>query len=311
MDNAAATFFDDIIKTFAIESESAKFANISQDVLREFSTDLPGDASAATPAPIPAPNNQSPGTATAPPPTSGKTRPPAADNNALGQTRQATSAPAPSAAIDPFAITPPVVQAPPPKLVPANLAGMDMNSLHQTVRECVLCPLHSERKNVVFGAGSANADLMFIGEWPGKDDDQQGVPFVDEAGQLLTKMINAMQFSRSEVYIANIVKCRPCIKRTAESEEAAACLPYLHKQIELVSPKVIVLLGGIPLKYLMGMTGITKMRGNWLDYNGIKVMPTIPPLYLLRNLHLKKDAWEDLQKVMMFFGKSRSPITSR
>ena len=275
MDNAAATFFDDIIKTFAIEAESAKFANISQDVLSEFSTDLPIDASAPTPIPAPIP------------------------------------APAVSASIDPFTITPPVVQAPSTNALPVNLAGMDMNSLHQAVRECVLCPLHSERKNVVFGAGSANADLMFIGEWPGKEDDQQGVPFVGEPGQLLTKMINAMRFSRSEVYIANILKCRPCIRRAAENEEAAACLPYLHRQIELVSPKVIVLLGGIPLKYLMGMTGITRLRGTWLDYNGIKVMPTIPPLYLLRNLHLKKDAWEDLQKVMAVFGKSRSPITSR
>ena len=188
---------------------------------------------------------------------------------------------------------------------------MDMNALLAAARTCSGCPLRAKRTNLVFGAGSPMADLMFIGEGPGREEDLQGVPFVGEAGQLLTKMINAMKFSRSEVYIANIVKCRPPENRAPEDDEAAACLPFLRRQVELVNPKAIVLLGAVALKYFLGKNGITRNRGHWHDYKGIKVMPTFHPAYLLRNPKAKKEVWADLQKVMALFGKSASPISGR
>lgn len=305
MNNPAATFFDDIVKTLSIEAESATFANISPEVLQEFNADIhQGTPSLES-------KNQFAGNVKTPPRAVVDVQPPTGGIAPFSQGQKSASAPFPQVSLDPFAESPPAVKPSPTNVVPANLSGMDMNSLLQTVRACEMCRLCSERKNVVFGAGAANADLMFIGEGPGRDEDQQGVPFVGEAGQLLTKMINAMQFSRSEVYIANIIKCRPPRNRNPEDDEAAACLPYLRRQIDIISPKVIVLLGAVPLKYLMGVTGITRARGIWLDYNGIKVMPTFHPAYLLRNLHLRKEVWEDLQKVMMLFGKSHSSVTRR
>ncbi len=171
------------------------------------------------------------------------------------------------------------------------------------VANCTKCPLHEGRTNTVFGDGDPNADLMFIGEGPGKDEDRQGLPFVGRAGQLLTRMINAMQFQRKEVYIANIVKCRPPNNRNPEPDEAEICMPYLRRQIECIKPKVIVLLGAVPLKYLFNKTGITRIHGQWLELNGIATMPSLHPAYLLRNPPAKKDAWDDLQKVMKIFGK--------
>lgn len=192
-----------------------------------------------------------------------------------------------------------------------DLNTLDMPGLQAVALKCTKCPLCSGRKNVVFGTGNINADLMFIGEGPGKDEDIQGIPFVGEAGQLLTKMINAMQFTRSSVYIANIVKCRPPNNRNPEDDEAETCLPYLKRQIELVSPKVIVILGAIPLKYLLEKSGITKRRGLWDSYQGIKVMPTFHPAYLLRNPAAKRQVWEDLQKVMQAFGKTPQNVQQR
>ena len=182
-----------------------------------------------------------------------------------------------------------------------------MDELAVKAGECALCGLHKTRNKSVFGDGDRKAELMFIGEGPGKDEDEQGIPFVGRAGQLLTKMINAMQFTREEVYIANIVKCRPPENRNPSDEEAEKCLPYLNRQIDIIRPKVIVLLGAVPLKYLLGLTGITKIRGTWYEYRGIKIMPTLHPAYLLRNPLAKKEAWEDLQKVMKFFGKKPAP----
>jgi DNA polymerase len=188
-----------------------------------------------------------------------------------------------------------------------ELDKMQMDELAIIAGECVLCGLHKTRNKSVFGDGNRKAELMFIGEGPGKDEDEQGIPFVGKAGQLLTKMINAMQFTREEIYIANIVKCRPPENRNPSDEEAEKCLPYLNRQIDIIRPKVIVLLGAIPLKYLLGLTGITKIRGTWYEYRGIKIMPTLHPAYLLRNPTAKKEAWEDLQKVMKFFGKKPAP----
>ena len=186
---------------------------------------------------------------------------------------------------------------------PPDVSAMDWDALKKTVAQCRGCRLCGQRRHTVFADGNEHAELMFIGEGPGADEDEQGIPFVGRAGQLLTKMIGAMQFRREEVYIANIVKCRPPGNRNPEDDEAAVCLPYLLRQIELVSPKVIVLLGNIALKGLMKRSGISRMRGRWLDFHGIMVMPTFHPSYLLRFEHEKRNAWNDLQQVMKVFGK--------
>jgi DNA polymerase len=188
-----------------------------------------------------------------------------------------------------------------------DISKSDLEELQQTVAACSRCRLHSGRLNTVFGEGAPNADLMFIGEGPGRDEDIQGRPFVGKAGQLLTKMINAMQFSREEVFIGNIVKCRPPGNRNPEPDEAEQCLPYLKRQIELIRPKVLVLLGAVPLLHLLNKKGITRLHGQWFKYMGIKTMPTLHPAYLLRNPAAKKDAWDDLQKVMKEFGKTPPP----
>lgn len=187
--------------------------------------------------------------------------------------------------------------------VDSALASMTLDELNSTAQKCKKCPLCAERNSVVFGEGSPNADIMFIGEGPGYDEDQQGRPFVGKAGSLLTKMIIAMQFSREQVYIANIVKCRPPKNRNPLPEEADTCLPYLQRQIELIQPKVIVVLGAVPLKYLLNKSGIMRLRGKWDSYNNIKVMPTFHPAYLLRNPGAKREVWSDLQQVMKLFGK--------
>ena len=163
---------------------------------------------------------------------------------------------------------------------------------------------------MVFADGNPHAELMFIGEGPGADEDATGIPFVGRAGELLSRMIAAMTFDRAtETCIANIVKCRPPGNRNPSDEEAAACMPYLKRQIAMVHPKVIVLLGAVPLLYLFNLKGIMKLRGRWLDYDGIRVMPTYHPAFLLRNPPAKKDAWADLQAVMAEFG--RKPVPRR
>ncbi|MFW5803178.1 MAG: uracil-DNA glycosylase [Verrucomicrobiota bacterium] len=185
----------------------------------------------------------------------------------------------------------------------ADRSAMDWETLQRAVRACRLCPLCESRTNAVFGEGNPNADLMFIGEGPGADEDAQGRPFVGRSGELLTKMIAAMQFTREEVFIANIVKCRPPDNRNPEKSEAQACLPYVLRQIELIQPKVIVLLGATPLKWLLGKSGITRLHGQWFELNGIAVMPSFHPAFLLRDPRQKRPAWEDLQKVMVRLGK--------
>jgi len=186
----------------------------------------------------------------------------------------------------------------------------EWESLRSECAACMKCPLGRTRTHMVFADGNPHAELMFIGEGPGADEDASGVPFVGRAGELLSRMIAAMTFDRAtETCIANIVKCRPPGNRNPSDEEAAACMPYLKRQIEMVNPKVIVLLGAVPLLYLFNLKGIMKLRGRWLDYGGIRVMPTYHPAFLLRNPPAKKDAWADLQAVMAEFG--RKPVPRR
>ena len=180
----------------------------------------------------------------------------------------------------------------------------DLETVCAEAARCRRRPLHATRLNPVPGEGDPHARLMFIGEGPGGDEDRQGRPFVGPAGQLLDKMIAAMQFRREEVYIANIVKCRPPRNRAPMPEEAEMCLPFLQEQIRLIRPQVIVLLGATAVHYLLKrQEGIMRIRGRWLEYDGIPVMPTYHPAFLLRQEQAKRDAWEDLKQVMRRFGK--------
>ena len=188
--------------------------------------------------------------------------------------------------------------------VPAPGNRLSLESLCREVAGCTRCALHLSRHNPVFGEGNPGAGLMFIGEGPGFEEDRTGRPFVGKAGQLLDKMISAMQFSREEVYIANIVKCRPPDNRAPAPEEAEYCLPFLKAQINIIRPEVIVLLGSVAVKYLLNVTtGISRMRGRWTSFENIPVMPTFHPAFLLRQESAKKEAWQDLQQVMARFGK--------
>ena len=174
--------------------------------------------------------------------------------------------------------------------------------LQKVVQNCHLCNLSKTRTNVVFGEGNPNAKLMFIGEAPGRDEDLQGKPFVGKSGQMVTKMIeNVLELKREDVYIANIIKCRPPQNRDPELEEVEACKGYLLKQIELIKPKIIVTLGRIAFRYLLDdMTPITKARGKIYQFNGIKVIPTFHPSYLLRNPSKKREVLVDLNLIKEF-----------
>ncbi|MBM4378453.1 MAG: uracil-DNA glycosylase [Deltaproteobacteria bacterium] len=179
-----------------------------------------------------------------------------------------------------------------------------LDEIRRGLGECTRCKLCSGRKNVVFGVGNPHAELVFVGEGPGAEEDAQGVPFVGAAGGLLTKMIEAMGFSRDEVYICNVVKCRPPGNRTPELDEIAACEPFLRAQLAAVQPKVMVGLGKTAVQALLRQeVSITQARGTWREYAGVPLMPTFHPAYLLRNPAAKKDAWEDLKKVMKLMGK--------
>ena len=178
----------------------------------------------------------------------------------------------------------------------------DWDALRAMALNCRNCHLAASRQNVVFGEGNEHARLMFIGEGPGADEDATGRPFVGAAGQLLDKMIAAMHLAREEVYIANVVKCRPPGNRVPGEDEAAACMGYLERQIELIKPEVIVLLGGTALHFLLKMDGISRLRGRWQEYKNIPVMPTFHPAFLLRKAESKREAWRDLKLVMAKLG---------
>jgi uracil-DNA glycosylase len=174
------------------------------------------------------------------------------------------------------------------------------------VRSCTRCALHEARTQTVFARGNGSSGLCFIGEGPGADEDAQGFPFVGAAGQLLDKMIAAMGIERDDVYVCNIVKCRPPKNRTPEPEEMSSCMPYLTEQLSLIEPQVIVALGKTAVQGLFGTAeGITRIRGRWRLYQGrIAVMPTFHPAYLLRNPAAKREVWTDLQLVLKHMGRS-------
>ena len=186
---------------------------------------------------------------------------------------------------------------------------LSLSELREAACTCNACPLSATRTHVVFGEGNPKAPLMFVGEGPGADEDASGRPFVGRAGDLLTKMIKAMGYERTDVYIANIVKCRPPGNRVPEEHERQSCLPYLTRQISLVSPNVMVLLGQTAAATLLRSSGgISRIRGKEAqiaEHPGIRVMPTYHPAYLLRNPSAKVEVWDDLKQVMSWLGKER------
>lgn len=189
------------------------------------------------------------------------------------------------------------------RAVPGEPVEVTLEKMRLYSLNCRRCPLAATRTNVVFGEGDPHAELMFVGEGPGADEDRLGRPFVGKAGQLLDKMIAAMKLRREQVYIANIVKCRPPGNRVPTPVESGQCIKFLRCQIKYIRPKVIVLLGATAAAFLLERSeGISKLRGTWQEYEGIPVMPTFHPAFLLRQESAKREAWHDLQLVMAKLG---------
>ncbi|HET7105877.1 MAG TPA: uracil-DNA glycosylase [Candidatus Acidoferrum sp.] len=227
---------------------------------------------------------------------------PAFEETALPKT---TPKPAPakiaSVVMHPPLVVPPAV----PSLFETTEKVKDetLLKIREDLGECTRCKLYKGRNKIVFGDGNPRAELVFVGEGPGADEDAQGLPFVGRAGKLLTQMIEAMGLQRKDVYICNVVKCRPPENRAPEPDEVAACSPFLIRQIDSIHPKVIVCLGATAAKTILNTTrGISQFRGEWLDWRGHKLMATYHPAYLLRNPPAKADVWKDLQKVMAELG---------
>ena len=239
--------------------------------------------------------------------------------SAAARWARSTSNPAPTTPVDPVSksVAAPVHPPLPPPLDPAAKVAA-LAELREQALACVRCPnLVASRKTVVFGVGDVHARLLFVGEAPGADEDLQGEPFVGKAGELLTRMIGAMGLSRSDVYIANILKCRPDTpgqtsgNRKPMPDEMATCIPWLHRQVDIIQPGAIVALGATAVEGLMGKTlGISRLRGTWQQYRGIPLMPTYHPAYLLRNQapSEKRKVWEDLMAAMEILGL---PITEK
>ena len=200
----------------------------------------------------------------------------------------------------------------PPLPVPAGpslfeaaekITGDTLLRVREDLGECTRCKLHSTRHSIVFGDGNPKAELVFVGEGPGADEDAQGLPFVGRAGKLLTQMIEAMGLQRKDVYICNVVKCRPPENRQPDEDEVSTCSPFLLRQIDAIAPKVIVCLGAVAAKTLLQTNrGISQFRGEWLEFRGRKLLATYHPAYLLRNPPAKSEVWKDLQKVMAVLG---------
>ena len=178
-------------------------------------------------------------------------------------------------------------------------ASEALAAVRTEIGDCTRCKLHTQgRKQIVFGVGNPNADLMFVGEAPGADEDVQGIPFVGRAGQLLTKIIEAINLKREDVYIANVIKCRPPGNRNPEQDEVETCEPFLFQQVDIIKPKVIVALGTFAARALLRtLDPISRLRGRIYDYRGAKLIPTFHPAYLLRNPASKREVWEDMKMV--------------
>jgi len=202
-----------------------------------------------------------------------------------------------------FATSEDLFAAPKPEVAVAD-HGDALKLIHEDLGECTRCVLSRlGRKTIVFGEGNPDAELMFVGEGPGADEDEQGRPFVGRAGQLLNKMIEAMGLKREQVYIANVVKCRPPGNRTPESEEIETCSPFLLRQIAVIRPKAIVALGAVAARCLLGLNEpMARLRGRWFDFRGTRLAVTYHPAFLLRDPRQKKETWKDLQMVMEYLG---------
>ena len=204
-------------------------------------------------------------------------------------------------ALQPVAETAPKIPPAMPTVISDKPSALQL--IREDIGDCTRCRLHKGRTNLVFGVGNVNADLMFVGEGPGADEDAKGEPFVGRAGQLLNNMISAMGIKREDVYIANVVKCRPPSNRTPEKDECDTCSPFLMRQIDIIKPKVIVALGAVAAKNLLAVNdSMSNLRGRWYDFRNSKLLVTYHPAYLLRDPRQKKEAWKDLQMVMKFLG---------
>ena len=186
--------------------------------------------------------------------------------------------------------------------------GETFADIHNDIGECLRCPLYQSRTKIVHSEGNAKARLMFVGEAPGADEDASGRPFVGRAGQLLNKIIEAIGMKREDIFIGNVNRCRPPQNRTPTHEEAATCKPFLLREIAILRPDVIVVLGNTAMKNLLDTKeGITKLRGRFMDYKGIKVMPTFHPAFLLRDPSKKRETWEDMKMVREYLQQTKSP----
>jgi uracil-DNA glycosylase family 4 len=239
------------------------------------------------------------------------------DRRTMGKrptTREAASVPAALPAMQPVLRIAPPKTAPPVSVLPIvnamslfegidRVEGDTLERIRGDLGECTRCRLHEQRNKIVFGAGNPRAELVFVGEGPGHDEDVQGLPFVGRAGKLLTQMIEAMGLTREQVYICNVVKCRPPENRKPEDDEVATCSPYLYRQLDVIAPKAIVCLGGTAAQALLKTKdSISRYRGTWFEFRNTKLLVTYHPAYLLRNPNAKGDVWKDLQKVMALLG---------
>jgi uracil-DNA glycosylase len=228
--------------------------------------------------------------------------------------RAALNAPAAATAMRPAIASAPLKAAPPISVLPVlnapslfeaidRVENDSLERIREDLGECTRCRLHEQRNKIVFGSGNPRAELVFVGEGPGHDEDVQGLPFVGRAGKLLTQMIEAMGLKREDVYICNVVKCRPPENRKPEDDEVATCSPYLYRQLDVIAPKAIVCLGGTAAQALLKTKdSISRFRGTWFDFRNTKLLATYHPAYLLRNPAAKSEVWKDLQKVMAHLG---------
>ena len=320
MPDAYAELLDATIRHLEdLKAQGIRHLPVSPAILVALNTPMPRQVAAAAPPstqPTPAAANAS--AAPLPKPKSPAARPAVPGSVATGKPLPTPPvvAPAEQGAFAALLGTPPPAVAEPPLSPEVKEAAMA--ELRARAAVCQKCPnLAAARQNVVFGVGNIHSPVMFVGEAPGADEDEQGEPFVGRAGQLLTRIIQTMGFTRETVYIANILKCRPDTpgqtagNRKPTSEEMQACLPYLLAQIDLIRPKVLVALGATAVEGLLGKTaGITRLRGQWQTFRGIPTMPTYHPAYLLRNqaLSVKREIWEDMLRVLE---KLERPITEK